>query len=281
MSRYFSSTSRSLNRIKPLKFGDIKSIKLREPIAPSHNNFEVSPNHPLWAFFPQGNETTSALRVNDELDSHSRAWTFGELRRKSFEDLHKLWYLCLKERNILAREVRLSESIRFKKIDQHTGQDDKLMQTQKTIKRVLLERQVAYERAQLLQDEQEQYLQDFKKRYLESTDATIEDKLVRLQFAFFGIQPQLEDYNLEKDINVKFATGLNYIANLKAEKSGDLELPLNGAMEELPFLLKETNEAIADVKELRESGQSVSLDKIDVLPFLRNAIENFVSAEKL
>jgi hypothetical protein len=35
-----------------------------------------------------------------------RPWTAEELRRKSWDDLHTLWYKCLLERNIIATEAQ-------------------------------------------------------------------------------------------------------------------------------------------------------------------------------
>lgn len=285
--RGFQQAARNLERSKPLKFGDFKSIKLREPIVPTHKNFDVSPDHPLWAFFPDGSQSDTCFRTPEELPSDSRSWTMPELRRKSFDDLHKIWYLTLKERNILAREVRLALAIDYMNTSRYDEIDNKLKLTQKRIKQTLLERQVAYERVQLETAEQEQYLQEFHERYVSAEEHEIGDmneKLVRLQYALFGIEPNLSECNLEEDINVKFVEGLSYVADLKAKRyvrlnDSLLELPLNGPMEQLPFLLRDVEDAVAEVNALRESGQSVVLDKIDVFPFLRNALQAAKDAE--
>ena len=39
-----------------------------------------------------------------------RPWSVKELRRKSYDDLHKLWYVLYKEKNMLLTEQQLSRS---------------------------------------------------------------------------------------------------------------------------------------------------------------------------
>jgi len=58
-----------------------------------------------------------------------RQWSVKELRRKSYEDLHRLWYVLYKEKNVLLTEQQLSrrrqlifpQPERFKKVQKSMG----------------------------------------------------------------------------------------------------------------------------------------------------------------
>lgn len=56
-------------------------------------------DHGLWDFFYSKEKP---LNTPEEDASHGRSWKVEELRRKSWEDLHSLWWVCVKERNRIA-----------------------------------------------------------------------------------------------------------------------------------------------------------------------------------
>ncbi|KAF7724425.1 54S ribosomal protein L4 mitochondrial [Apophysomyces ossiformis] len=76
-----------------------------------------------------------------------RSWRASELRQKSFEDLHKLWYVLLKERNVLV--TQRGEAARLgvhKQTWTNAGRLKKCQKSMARIKFVLNERQREYEK---------------------------------------------------------------------------------------------------------------------------------------
>ncbi|KAL8801727.1 MAG: hypothetical protein Q9182_004266 [Xanthomendoza sp. 2 TL-2023] len=105
----------------------------------------VDQNHGLWAFFRQDRK---ALNTPEETAAFGRPWVVEELRHKSWEDLHSLWWICCKERNILQ-----TQAFEHKRLNAGYGEaeilerDRAVRLTQKAIKHTLTERFYAFEDA--------------------------------------------------------------------------------------------------------------------------------------
>jgi len=94
-----------------ISVGKAKTGEVPEgPLRP-HLGVEVNQSHGLWAFFRKkvgkdGVLSYETLEAKDNaVDYSGRAWSAAELRRKSFKDLHTLWYVVLRERNLLETQL--------------------------------------------------------------------------------------------------------------------------------------------------------------------------------
>jgi len=140
-----------------------------------HLNINVNPYHGLWQFFrvikytneERGGKTMRrriddydstgrgtfvrvAVEPRDQVRSISgRSWSAAELRRKSFHDLHTLWYLVLRERNLLATQRAELGRLLLPPSQQELIRERirKCKKTHARIKLVMSERRRGYERA--------------------------------------------------------------------------------------------------------------------------------------
>ncbi|CAN6603643.1 large ribosomal subunit protein uL29m [Trichomonascus vanleenenianus] len=261
-ARGFHSTAASLVR------KSFKAPTLRPPVPPSASNLKVREDHPLWQFFTDKKYVRSA----SDLDNIGRAWTVPELRRKSFEDLHILWYKCIKERNVLLRESQLLKTMNpeITPNDKFKEVSEEIRNTMWRIRHVLSERNHAWMNA--VAEFQERYgklIKSFKKEYLgadASRDVEMAGQLERFQYMIYGLNPMLEG-NEPTELGLE---GMRVVSEIKLQRfSEDIGNVGDASIGELRdinerfivFTADHTpeglQEAVSSIKAYRETGKVV------------------------
>ncbi|KAJ3530564.1 hypothetical protein NMY22_g8520 [Coprinellus aureogranulatus] len=123
----------------------------------------VREDHGLYAFFRRkADEKLTGEKAYETVESgrrdvSGRAWKASELRLKSFKDLHTLWYVTLRERNLLATQREEARRAGIKTaLQAQTAMAGHCRKTMARIKAVMNERRLAYEGAvKLVQEHQE------------------------------------------------------------------------------------------------------------------------------
>lgn len=147
------SAMRSTGPRKPLNILKLypelpQPVKFKDTAEARKNEVPINPNHGLYGFF---NEKREVVVTGEQEALHGRAWTTTELSRKSFEDLHKLYWVCLKELNAIA--TRKAEHRRLKAgygLDELGAREREVEITNRNILAVLRNRQTMYEEARHL-----------------------------------------------------------------------------------------------------------------------------------
>lgn len=107
--------------------------------------WRYEPNHELIAQIGKEGTTSPLDQFRDlvpqekrETETVGRPWSAKELRRKSYDDLHKLWYVLYKEKNMLLTEANLARRHGYELIQ--SDRRKKVRKSMGAIKHVLGER---------------------------------------------------------------------------------------------------------------------------------------------
>ncbi|KIX93583.1 uncharacterized protein Z520_10761 [Fonsecaea multimorphosa CBS 102226] len=147
----------AIKRTGPRSMRGLWKYPLPVPVARDHRgtaaDYADSDDHGLWGFFDKSKQ---ALLPPDDESSHGRAWTYKELSAKSFEDLHKLYWVCVKEQNrTLTRE---KERQRLRAGYGEVESEERVAVVRETmtlIREVLVDRQLSYNQARILVGQKE------------------------------------------------------------------------------------------------------------------------------
>ncbi|EXJ90605.1 hypothetical protein A1O1_03708 [Capronia coronata CBS 617.96] len=142
----------AIRRTGPRSTRGLWQYPLPVPVARDHRTtaaeYAGSEDHGLWGFF---NQKRQAMMPPDEESSHGRAWTYQELSVKSFDDLHKLYWVCVKEQNqALTREKERKRVRAGYGALESEERVEAIRETMTLIREVLADRQLSYDQAQLL-----------------------------------------------------------------------------------------------------------------------------------
>ncbi|KAL9622160.1 MAG: hypothetical protein Q9160_003503 [Pyrenula sp. 1 TL-2023] len=118
-------------------------LSLPKPIEPEA--LKTDPDHGLWGFFPSDKQPMVAP---EDDNAHGRAWTDAELANKSWEDLHRLHWVCVKERCRIATTSKERDRLNAGFGEFEANERDEVVRTtQKRIKQVLRTRWHSFNQA--------------------------------------------------------------------------------------------------------------------------------------
>ncbi|CAI4047197.1 mitochondrial 54S ribosomal protein uL29m SKDI_12G4670 [Saccharomyces kudriavzevii IFO 1802] len=268
-------------------------LRITDPIPPTTSNLRCPEDHPLWQFF----SNKKFIRSADDLppSGHIRPWSIPELRHKSFTDLHSLWYNCLREQNVLARENHLLKNIVGSTHDEFSELSQSIRTTMWQIRHVLNERDLAYTASrEFLQDEsqRETFLDTLTNDHFldkDVPDDEVASMLTRFQSAVFGISETIQD----NTVDVSFVNGIKFLANLKLQRFKDSDAlvselsrdPITDVGESFilftsDFEPRAVQEACVAIRDLRSSPEN-KVPTLNELSTVRKYLKQLVRANSV